>query len=43
MNDKMPSDNITDVEVARKVYEKYGSSEGDLNGLSHNMSRWLGV
>lgn len=45
MNDKMPKDiteNMTDFEVARKVYEKYGSSDGDLKGLSHSLSRWLG-
>ena len=42
---EMPSDitqDMTDIEVARKVYAKYGSSEGDLDGLSHSMSRWLG-
>ena len=42
---EMPSDitqDMTDIQVARKVDTKYGSNEGSLDGLFHSMSRWLG-
>lgn len=32
---------MADIQVASKVYEKYGGTDADLEMLAHNISRWL--